>query len=130
MSENENGRGAGVDQVIGEDLVKFLTLFEYFLRETPEGRACRAELNQDWEKAVADLRESKQLRGENFSCGKWLRRVQKELLTVKKGDGLGMTTGRNGISDAAEKKRGPGRPKASETKAGVKKKAPLRFKNT
>ncbi len=68
----------------GVEVTQFFALFNYFLNETPEGKTVKKELNEDWQRTLALLKEEKKLRGSDFSCGAWLRQVQKELLATNK----------------------------------------------
>ena len=62
----------------GQQLAEFMALFAYFLRETPEGQAVRAEIEADWQATCARLRREKKLIGAEFSLERWLREVQKD----------------------------------------------------
>ncbi|MBQ6154463.1 hypothetical protein IJJ27_03080 [bacterium] len=64
----------------GEQLGEFLLTFDYFLRETPEGRAVVAEIEQDWQRTCESLRADKKLIGSHFSLASWWKQIRKELL--------------------------------------------------
>lgn len=104
----------------GVEISQFFALFNYFLNETPEGRAAKKEMNEAWLTTVAELRDEKQLRGSDFSCGEWLRQVQKELLAPKKVVEKGKVENRK-IASGEKKEVGA-------KKVPVKKKG-LRFRN-
>ena len=78
---NFDERALKIARQNGEELAYFLLLFEYFLRETPEGIAVRREIEADWLRAVTGLRDQKKIIGSQFSLVSWLRELQKNYLS-------------------------------------------------
>jgi hypothetical protein len=65
----------------GLELSKLLALFGYFLKHTPEGKKVRRELEADWQKTVQELRQRGKIRGAEWSCSQWLKKLRQELVS-------------------------------------------------
>lgn len=108
--------------VNGVQITKFFALFNYFLQETTEGRRVKQEMNQAWRETFELLKTNKELRGNEFSCGLWLRQIQKELLKTEVEKNKELVSGEK--DGKSEKEEGSGAKKSKARKV-----KPLRFKN-
>lgn len=57
-------------------------LFIYFLQNTPEGKQVKKDLENAWQETFLYLKSNKSLRGNDFSCSRFLRQISKELLAA------------------------------------------------